>query len=576
MQDAMATSDHDSDLGRLRAAIAAAGDVIYEWDLVSDRIHWSGQITELLGLPSDAQSVCGDDLLGRIHPEDLPRRQVAMLDHFSNREPFDCEYRIRRPNGDFLWVHDRGYAELSQSGQPLKMVGVLRVVTRLKQNEARLEYLASFDELTGHFNRNRLREELDHTLTYASRYRIPGAYLTLGIDKLSLINNAYGYSTADGIIVAVGRCLEEALRASDVIGRVGDDRFGVVLGSCPVEQLPSAAEKILQTVRRAPMQTPNGVIHVTASIGAIAFPDCAGTAYEAMARADVALQDAKDNGRNCYVLYKPSEVQRQTHRLDVQTCESVRQALTEDRIVFAYQPIVDTSTNEVDHYECLVRMLGDDGKIITAGQFIPSVEKLGLIRQLDRHTLSMALNELSHFPSIKLAVNISGITPTDRTWMRMLLARLKDSPEIAERLTLEITETMALRDLDESRSFVRTLRGLGCHVSLDDFGAGYTSFRLLKTLDVDGVKIDGSFVRHVAENGDNLLFIRTLHELADGFGLRTVAESVENQADLDVLRHHGITRMQGFHFGHPSIERQWLAPDNVEFLPAVKLAKLSA
>ena len=230
----------------------------------------------------------------------------------------------------------------------------------------------------------------------------------------------------------------------------------------------------------------------------------------------------------------------------------------EGRVILAYQPIVDATTHEVDHYECLLRLRRRDGQIATAGQFVPLVEQSGLMRLVDRRALELAVEELCGHPRVHLAVNISGHTAADRGWLRMLTAMVRGMPELAERLTVEITETVALQDIEDTARFVAKLRDLGCRVALDDFGAGYTSFRNLKALDVDCVKIDGSFVKGLSDNIDNQLFVRTLLGLAEGLGLKTVAECVETAADAALLARRGVRYLQGWHFGKPVIERPWL------------------
>jgi diguanylate cyclase (GGDEF)-like protein/PAS domain S-box-containing protein len=551
-------ADTSDELDRLRAAFEASGDIVYDWDLHADVIVWSGETEDLFGRDGDAPK-SGDALNKFVYVEDLPRRFRALSQHFGTRDAFECEYRLRGPQGRLNWVQDKGRARLGPDGRPSRMIGTLRIVTERKQRETQLEYLANFDELTGHFNRSRLKEALEHAIAYSQRYRSEGAYFSVGIDKLSTINEAFGYETADAVIIGLSQRLDRCLRASAVVGRIGGDRFGIVLAHCPDGDLAIAAEKILQSVRQSPLDTPSGPIHVTVSIGAARFDAQATTALETMNRADSALKDAKQAGRNCYVVFRSSDEQRQMHRLTLAIVEDVQKALKSDRITFAYQPIVDAHDYSVDHYECLLRLIREDGTVVPAGAFLPVVEQSGLVRQLDRKALDLALNELNRHPRVKLAINISGLTAADRSWLRSLNAGLKGRRDIAERLIVEITETMALEDIDETARFVAAVRDLGCGVALDDFGAGYTSFRNLKALAVNCVKIDGSFVRGFAENVDNQLFIRTLLSLADGFGLATVAECVETAADAMHLARRGVRYLQGYHFGVPTIERPWLA-----------------
>lgn len=539
------------------AALVAAGDVAYMWEAAGDRFAWHGEID---GLSLDQLST-GKDLLGRIHPDDLPLRQQRLAAQTQRGGAFDCEYRLRLDDGEYVWVHDRGTAEIAR-GKAARRTGVLRLVTARKAAEQRLEQLAHYDELTGHFNKKRLREALEQIIAGSLRTGSPGSYLAIGIDKLGTVNDAYGYRAADAVIVEVGQRLDRCLRASDVIGRIGGDRFGVVLGDCGEANVAVAAEKILAAVSRVPIDTVAGPIYATVSIGSAVFPDQAKTAYDVMALAETALAEAKRAGRDGFAPYRPSEEHRRRHQLALALGDRVQRALREGRLVFAYQPVVAAGNGAVDFNECLLRMIGEDGKIVPAGDFVAAVEQLGFIRLIDHYVLEKAVQEVAEHPEVTLAFNISGLTATDRAWLRAITALLKDRPGVARRLVVEITETSALHDIAESARFVRTLRDLGCRVALDDFGAGFTSLRHLQQLPVDTVKIDGSFVRNVATNAENQLFLRHLVGIAKGLNLAIVAEWVEKAEDAAILRREGVQYFQGYFFGAPTLEKPWLRNDD--------------
>ena len=237
--------------------------------------------------------------------------------------------------------------------------------------------------------------------------------------------------------------------------------------------------------------------------------------------------------------------------------DRVQRALKDGRMVFAYQPVVSAQTGATDYHECLIRMIGEDGQIVLAGDFVTAIEQLGFIRLIDRFVLERAVAEVGEHTGFNLGFNISGLTATDRTWLRAISAILKGKPEIASRLVVEITETAALHDIEESARFVRTLRDLGCRVALDDFGAGFTSLRHLQMLAVDTVKIDGSFVQNLAHNPENQVFLRHLVGLAKGLNLAVVAEWVETTEEAAILEREGVGFFQGYLFGAPTLEKPW-------------------
>jgi diguanylate cyclase (GGDEF)-like protein len=538
----------------LQRAIEAAGDLLYDWDLASDKITWIGAGDEIFGTASTAALSTGENFVNRINPEDLPTRLKALSDHFADNVPYDCEYRIRGESGAFCWVHDRGRAQRTAEAAPNRMIGSLRLVNARKQHEARLERLASFDELTGHLNQVRLREALEHAISYSRRSEVPGGYMVIGVDRLSQLNNGLGHEAGDAVLIDIGQRLDRCLRASDVVGRCGNDRFGVVLGQCSEGQMARAGERILQAVREAPFSTQGAESHVTVSIGGIQFSEFCNTAYDVMAKAETALKQAKRDGRDRFVMYEISEQQGEAHRRNLAVGAQVKDALRDRRLQFAFQPVVRAGNQEAVFHECLLRMRSETGEIIPAGVFVPVIEQLGLVRLIDRYVLDLAVQALSDHPNLHLAINISGLTSSDQTWLRSLAALLKHRPGVARRLIIELTETSALNDIDESARFLSAIRQLGCRVAVDDFGAGFTSFRHLKTLTLDIVKIDGSFVRNLAGNVDNQLFIRNLLGLAEAYGMETVAECVETQEDARFLIGEGVKYLQGYYFGRPSME----------------------
>ncbi|MCZ6859616.1 MAG: EAL domain-containing protein [Alphaproteobacteria bacterium] len=560
------------ELSILRGALAGSGDLAYAWDLESDSIDWLGRVDEIFGISAANSIAYGREFHRRINPDDLLIRRRALAGHIATGAPFECEYRIRAENGDIVWVHERGAARLSTAGEPEHLSGTLRVVTGRKADEARLEYQANYDETTGHFSQARLREALDQALVYSRRYGVEGAFLSIGIDSHSIILEAYGGATVDAVILALGQRIERVVRESDVIGRMASDSFGVVISNCPPDQLTTVADKLLAACDESPVQTASGPVHLKISIGGVVFPELGQSAHDAIAQADLARREAKVSPGASYASYHYSEKQQQTSRHKVEVAEQVMRALKTGNLVFAYQPIVTARGHQVNHYECLLRKIESNGSVTAAAAFMPIVERLGLIREIDRFVLETAVGQLREHTDVSFAINVSALTASDRSWLRLLFALLRNEGDVAERLVIEITETMAMQDIEETANFVAQVRDLGCGVALDDFGAGHTSFRHLKALAVNTVKIDGAFVQGVSENLDNQLFVRTLLGLAKGFNLATIAECVETEADASTLTEQGVDLLQGYFFGKPSIEPPWSAGKK----PALALIKNTA
>src|SRR6266852_1813550 len=280
----MSVSDYELAI-RFSTTLEAAGDVAYSWDLDGDRLDWSGRLAAA-EFDFAAELATGRSFANRIHPEDRVGRQLALAEHFDDEAAFDCEYRLRDAAGGFVWVHERGQATRDSVGRPLLMLGIIRAIGDRKAQQTRLERLANYDELTGHFNKSRLREAVDQIIAANQRTNSPAAFLSVGIDNMTMINDMFGYEAADSVLIEIGRRLDSCLRVSDLIGRLGGDRFGIVLSHCPPDNIPAAAEKVIAAINSTPVTTSRGPVYATASIGGVSFPDQGLTSYDVITRAE--------------------------------------------------------------------------------------------------------------------------------------------------------------------------------------------------------------------------------------------------------------------------------------------------
>lgn len=544
-------------LARLTAALCASGDVAYDWDLSTDAIRWQGSIERLFSGEGPVRPPeTGDDLGACVHPKDHSQRSGCLNDHLATGEAYDCEFRIVVGPGIFHWVHDRG-AVLRDGDRNPRLVGTMRLIDSRKEAEAQITYIATHDELTGHFNKQRLEAAVDETLRLAVRNGTTGGFAVLGVDQLALINRAYGYQAGDAVLKAVGSRLADCIRGSDVIGRIGSDRFGLLLSRCNPETARRASERAVDAINREPVATPSGLVRITVTAGVVTFPSQAAATADIFAKAEGVLREAKSQGRDHAGVYEMSEPQRDSDREALDMGGEVEAAMREGRIHFAYQPVLWTDDGGLCFHECLLRMSRPDGEVLTAGRFVPAIEKLGLMRAVEHEVLRMAAEQLQSGRTGVLAINISGLTTGDPKWLQELTRLLGDRPDLADRLIIEITETAALRDIDETARFVTTVRELGARVALDDFGAGFTNFQHLKALKVDIVKIDGSFVRGVDRDVHNRLFVRNLITLATSLDMLCIAECVETSAEAKVLREEGAPLVQGYYYGKPSLVPPW-------------------
>jgi len=536
------------------AVLAAAGDVSYRSWPPGDGLAWAGDLAGVLRLcDGEGPPASLAALAQRVHPEDLEARLAALRGLDGAAGPVEAEWRLLGADGVARWLQERA-ARLPDGS----FCAVLRPLPERRLRLEELERRLSFDELTGRPNREHLGVLLDEQLQAAVRAERSGALLVVGIDRLGRINAAFGHEAGDAVIVEVGRRLADLARPGDVVGRLGGDRFALVLAPRGALRPDLLAERLLDSMRRRPIPTLAGPLHASVSIGLLHFPEEGRNPLDAIARAESALIAAKAAGRDCASEFRLSEEETRELRDSMVMGEEVKRALAEDRLLLAFQPVVAAASGRVELYECLLRLRRPDGSIVPAGRFVPVAEKIGLMRLLDRHVLDLALDELERHAEVRLSVNISGHTAADEGWLARLSDRVAGAPEVARRLLIEITETAALLDLDETARFLSKLRRLGCRIALDDFGAGYTSFRHLRMLEIDVIKIDGSFVNGILRSAENHLIVRNILGLAQAFGLKTVAEGVEEAEEVQALAALGVDFLQGYHLGRPALERPWL------------------
>lgn len=540
-------------------ALTAAGETAYCWDLVSNRLSWADNAAQVLGVTSTDAISSEAKYLFLIAPEHLARRSTAIQPAAGRARdgsaPYCVQYRLlpRGRSGELAkWVEDQGRWWAGPDGRPARALGIVRVINDRHEEEQRLRYAGNHDELTGLLRRDGLIGALHDLLVGQSGSRDPASFLMIAINDLSMTNETFGFEVGDEVIAAVARLVRSNVRADDVVGRYASNKLGVILRGCGAAQMRTVAERLLQRVRETRITTVACPLTATLSIGGVALPEQASSAQEAFGRAMQALSQAKRRLVPAFSSFESSQQRTNIRVRNIPVAKDITSALQAGRMRLALQPIVSTRTWQPALHECLLRMELPDGTTVTAGEFIGIAEQLGLAQLIDRRTAELAIGILERHPDLHLALNLSGLTCGDDDWLRML-ERLSRGGNLARRLTIEITETAAIQDVEHSARFVESLKELGCRVAIDDFGAGYTSFRTLKDLPVDMVKIDGAFIENLANNRSDRVFVKAMVELARSLKMETVAEWVGDDDTARLLAEAGIDYLQGFHFGEPVI-----------------------
>ncbi|MCK1721645.1 bifunctional diguanylate cyclase/phosphodiesterase [Bradyrhizobium sp. 141] len=541
--------------------LAALGQAVFAWDIGSDAMVWGDQVASVFsGIPAERLAT-GAEFAKLIEP--APSVRTAALAqtyavHGADGTPYRVEYGVRMSAADpVIWIEETGRWFAGPDGRPTRAIGSVRINNERHARDEELTKLARLDPLTGELNRSYLIAALAEAIEETTRFRSTAAFMLVGIDHLARVNDAFGFDVADAVILDIAKRIRARLRGGDVLGRFSGNKFGLILKNCTVDDMNVAAERFLAGIRDEVVPTKSGPVSVTASIGAVSVPRYARNTDEAVNRAHETLDAAKRRRVGSFAAWRPDATRDAQRRVNIRVTDEIVTALNERRIKLAYEPVVSAASRERAFHECLVRMDQGDGQVLLAPDIVPVAERLGLIRLVDHRVLELVVAELAAAPDICLSLNISPDTTMDPDWWAGIESLMQAHPGVAERLIVEITETVAIQDIDDVRAFVGRLKHFGSRIAIDDFGAGYTSFRNLRKLGVDIVKIDGAFVQNITHSADDRAFVQTLIDLARRLDIKTVAEWVQDEEAANMLRDWGCDYIQGRLIGLASAERPW-------------------
>ena len=541
--------------------LGSIGDIAYEWRLDTDALRWSSNAGAILGV--DVAKIASGRSFARHLDTASGQSPIEAIEQVTQSDtgagvPYHVQYAFKGADGK-IWLEDTGRWFADPDGKPLRAHGILRVINERHEREHQLEQRAKFDPLTGELNRIYLTEGLGSTLDEAVRFRGSCGLLLVAIDHLGHLNEAYGFEITEEVIAQVAKRIRARMRGKDHLGRFSGNKFGVVLTSCTPDELSTAAERLITGVHDEPFYTAAGPVAVTVTIGGVTAPRHARTVPEILARAQDALHAARAKRHGSFTAYTPNIERDALRRQSMRAADEIVAALNERRIALAYEPVVEAQSRKIAFYECLMRIHRRDGGVAQANDIIPVAERVGLVRMLDFRVLELVVAELAAAPSLQASVNVSPNSAIDPHWWQGLGALLRANSDAAGRLIIEITETAAIQDLDDARGFVTRVKDLGCRIAIDDFGAGHTSFRNLRKLGVDIVKIDGAFVPNIVKSNDDRAFVHTLVDLSRRLGLKAVAEWVQDEESAALVGDWGCDYLQGALIGLATTERPWLS-----------------
>lgn len=561
-----------------RVILTSIQEAVYDWRLDSDELLWGANAARLLKV-ADPERLASGRAYAQLLDPDCPGSRYEAIFNAGERDlgsgvAYQVQYALQpegRGSQVRTWIEDTGRWFAGAGGRPQRAHGVVRVVNECHAGERREAHRARFDELTGQMTRQRLGEVLGEMIEEARRYRTSLGLLLVAIENIGAVNATYGFAVADEVIAAVARRIRSCMRGGDGLGRYSGNKFGIIVNGCDAAEMPVAAQRFAEAISAETVPTQAGPIAVLVSAGGALAPRHARSAAAAMSAAQEALDACRSGRRRSFVAYAPSIVRDEQRRQSARLSDEILNGLNDKRLTFAYEPIVAAGTRVAAIHECLVRLRRDDGTLLGATAIVPMCERLGFIRLIDHRVLELAIEALTLHPEARLSMNLSAASAADEEWLTALALTLHRHADAARRLTVEITESAAMTDLETMRRFIGTMKGFGTRVAIDDFGAGYTSFRALRELDVDVVKIDGAFVQNMNRSSDDRFFVRTLIDLARHLGIETVAEWVQDEQTAVQLTEWGCDFLQGALIGRATLQSPWPQTGSRALSPAARM-----
>lgn len=544
-----------------RYALAARGasDGLWDWNLLLGEVYYSDRWKEMLGYEPIEVSQNPDEWFHRIHPDDQEAVNSAIVQHLEGLSPqFEIEFRMSHRDGDFSWFLCRGLCVKDNLGNAVRMAGSLTDINHRKQVEEQLHRGAFYDSLTGLANRALFLDRLESAIKRGKRREDEQfAVLFLDLDRFKNVNDGLGHAVGDQLLIAFAHRLQECVREQDTVARLGGDEFAILLEDIEgVGDATLVAHRIQEVLTRPFVLSDNQELYTATSIGITTSVTSHDTPKNFLRDADTAMYQAKNAGRNCFAIFDKEMHLNAYRRMQLEM--ELRSAVERDELELYYQPIINLEGGDLAGFEALMRWRKGGKELISPGHFLSVAEETGLIIPMGWwvmeegcHKFKKWCDEHPNFSNILMSINLSSRQFEQQDMVQTIDEILERTQVDPARIKLELTESMIMGDIATVRSQLRQLKERNFVISIDDFGTGYSSLGYLHTFPIDILKIDRSFVMRMEEEQDKREIVKTIITLAHRLNMKVIAEGIENQKHLIMLRELNCEYGQGYFFSRP-------------------------
>lgn len=540
---------------RYRLAIDGANDCIWDWDIKNSDIYMFSRTKRLLGYGEDELEDRFDVWKSLLHPEDADRVMSEIDKHFKGVVPYyETEYRLRAKDGTYKWILSRGKAVFDEEGNPIRMAGSHLDITDRKESEERIFNLAYYDSLTGLPNRAMFGDVLEASVQLAEFRGGRLALIYLDLDDFKNVNDSMGHDSGDELLRVVGLTLKDLLKKNATVARLGEDEFGIIITQVDAaDSVVACIERLLEVFRK-PWIVKDAEFYITASMGITIYPDDGKDVSRLLQNADLAIYSAKNAGKNCYRFFAMKMQDSIKTKTDM--LKKLRYAIDNNQFCLYYQPQIDLENGELVGLEALIRWKHPDEGVILPKDFIPLAEETGLIIPIGEWVLREACRQCREwinkgYKHFSISVNISAKQFQQSNLVDRVISIIDETGIDRRCLTLEITESTALLDINHAVNVLRDLKKAGIEVALDDFGTGYSSLNYLKLLPIGMVKIDQTFMRDIISDANDREIAKTIICLSHKLKLHVTAEGIETEDQIEFLNSNKCDYGQGYFFSRP-------------------------
>lgn len=541
---------------RYALALKGANDGLWDWNMKTNRVYFSDRWKQMLGYASDELGDNPEEWFKLIHPDDRNEVEQALQAHLDGgSEHFESEHRILSKSGRYLWILSRGIAVRDSTGRPQRMAGSQTDISERKRVENQLLHDAFHDNLTGLPNRALFMDRLSQAIERSRRDTYTSfAVLFLDIDRFKMINDTIGHLSGDEFLIEIADRLKNSLRPGDTVARLGGDEFGILIDGFKEREQVEEIAATIQTALAEPTMIQNREVFPSASIGIAYNDESIHSSDEILRNADIAMYRSKAASPGRYAVFEETMHDKTVTMFHLES--DLRKAVENNSIDVHYQPIYSLTKGRIIGFEALARWYHPEKGMIPPAEFIAISEEIGVIEQLGDNILNAALKQVKEWrrnhADIFVSVNFSAMQFLNPTILDKVKKMLKSHYLTPDALKVEITESIAMTNLEMTVQVLEQMNKLGLRVSMDDFGTGYSSLSYLKRFPIETLKIDRSFIMHTPEDADDTAIVLAVIALAKSLRINLIAEGVESHDHVNFLEKNGCHELQGYLIARPA------------------------